>query len=61
MKDAEFAALLEKLKEPARQAAQKKAEDLMDYFAGYLDALDDVRRAYAQAEGKGGSHDQANP
>ena len=53
MKDAEFAALLEKLKEPARQAAQKKAEDLMDYFAGYLDALDDVRRAYAQAEGKG--------
>ena len=49
MKDAEFAALLEKLKEPARQAA-KKAEDLMDYFAGYLDALDDVRRAYAMRE-----------
>lgn len=57
MKDAEFAALLEELKEPARQAAKKKAEDLMDYLAGYLDALDDVRRAYTQAEGKGGSHD----
>ena len=25
------------------------------------DALDDVRRAYTQAEGKGGSHAQANP
>ena len=50
MKDAEFAALLEKLKEPARQAVKKKAEDLMDYFAGYLDALDDVRRAYAMRE-----------
>ncbi len=53
MKDAEFAALLEELKEPARQAAKKKTEDLMDYLAGYLDALDDVRRAYTQAEGKG--------
>lgn len=50
MKDAEFAALLAGLKEPARQAAKKKAEDLMDYFAGYLDALDDVRRAYAMRE-----------
>lgn len=53
MKDAEFAALLEGLKEPARQAAKKKAENLMEYFAGYMDALDDVRRAYTQAEGKG--------
>lgn len=61
MKDAEFAALLEQLKEPARQAAKKKMEDLMDYLAGYLDAIDEVRRAYTQAEGKGGSHDQANP
>lgn len=61
MKDTEFAALLAGLKETARGAAARKSEDLMDYLAGYLDAIDEVRRAYTQAEGKGGSHDQAHP
>lgn len=60
MKDAEFAALLEELKEPARQAAQK-CSDAFGYWMGYSDAIDEVRRAYTQAEGKGGSHAQAHP
>lgn len=61
MKDAEFAALLEKLKEPVRKLTAKKFSDVLGYWMGYSDALDDVRRAYTQAEGKGGSHAQANP
>ena len=61
MKDAEFAALLAGLKEPVMKLTAKKFGDALAYWKGYSDALDDVRRAYAQAEGKGGSHDQANP
>ena len=61
MKDAEFAALLEGLKEPVRKLTAKKFDDALAYWMGYSDALDDVRRAYTQAEGKGGSHDKANP
>lgn len=61
MKDAEFAALLEELKEPVRKLTAQKCSDAFGYWMGYSDALDDVRRAYTQAEGKGGSHDQAHP
>ena len=61
MKDAEFAALLEKLKKSARERIRDKINEAMGYLTGYSDALDDVRRAYTQAEGKGDSHDQANP
>ena len=61
MKDAEFAALLAGLKEPVRKLTAKKFSDAFGYWMGYSDALDDVRRAYTQAEGKGGSHAQANP
>lgn len=61
MKDAEFAALLEKLKEPVRKLTANKFSDALAYWMGYSDALDDVRRAYTQTEGKGGSHAQANP
>ena len=61
MKDAEFAALLAGLKEPVLKLTANKFSDALAYWMGYSDALDDVRRAYAQAEGKGGSHDKANP
>lgn len=61
MKDAEFAALLAGLKEPVRKLTANKFSDALAYWMGYSDALDDVRRAYTQAEGKGGSHAQANP
>ena len=61
MKDAEFAALLAGLKEPVQERTRDKINEAMGYLAGYSDAIDEVRRAYTQAEGKGGSHDQANP
>ena len=61
MKDAEFAALLEELKEPVRKLTTQKCRDAFGYWMGYSDAIDEVRRAYTQAEGKGGSHAQAHP
>lgn len=61
MKDVEFAALLEKLKKSVQERTRDKINEAMGYLKGYSDALDDVRRAYTQAEGKGGSHAQANP
>ena len=61
MKDAEFAALLEKLKKSVRERTRDKINEAMGYLAGYSDAIDEGRRAYTQAEGKGGSHAQANP
>lgn len=61
MKDAEFAALLAGLKEPVRKLTANKFSDALAYWKGYSDAIDEVRRAYVQAEGKGDSHDQANP
>ena len=61
MKDAEFAALLAGLKEPVRKLTANKISDALAYWKGYSDAIDEVRRAYTQAEGKGGSHAQANP
>ena len=61
MKDAEFAALLAGLKEPVQKLTKKRVDDAFGYWMGYSDALDDVRRAYTQAEGKGGSHAQAHP
>ena len=53
MKDTEFAALLEKLKKSVRERTRDKINEAMGYLAGYSDAIDDVRRAYTQAEGKG--------
>lgn len=53
MKDAEFAALLAGLKEPVLKLTANKISDALAYWNGYSDALDDVRRAYTQAEGKG--------
>lgn len=61
MKDAEFAALLEKLKKSVQERTRDKINEAMGYLAGYSDAIDEVRRAYTQAEGKGGSHYQAHP
>lgn len=61
MKDAEFAALLEKLKKSVRERTRDKINEAMVYLKGYSDAIDEVRRAYTKAEGKGGSHAQANP
>lgn len=61
MKDAEFAALLEKLKKSVQERTRDKINEAMGYLAGYSDAIDEVRRAYTHAEGKGGSHAQANP
>lgn len=61
MKDAEFAVLLAGLKEPVLKLTANKISDALAYWKGYSDALDDVRRAYTQAEGKGGSHAQAHP
>lgn len=61
MKDAEFAALLEKLKKSVQERTRDKINEAMGYLAGYSDAIDEARRAYTQAEGKGGSHAQANP
>ena len=53
MKDTEFAALLEKLKKSVRERTRDKINEAMGYLAGYSDAIDEVRRAYTQAEGKG--------
>lgn len=50
MKDAEFAALLEKLKKSARERTRDKINEAMGYLAGYSDAIDEVRRAYAMRE-----------
>ena len=61
MRDESFAQLLEELKEPVRKLTAQKCSDAFGYWMGYSDAIDDVRRAYTQAEGKGGSHAQANP
>lgn len=61
MKDAEFAALLENLKKSVRERTRDKINEAMGYLTGYSDAIDEVRRAYTQAEGKGDSHAQANP
>ena len=47
--------------EPVLKLTANKVGDALAYWKGYSDALDDVRRAYTQAEGKGGSHAQANP
>ena len=58
MKDAEFAAMLESLKAPAWNILAKNASASMGYWMGYLDGLNDVRRAYAQAEGEK-AYDQA--
>lgn len=50
MKDAEFAALLEELKEPVLKLTANKISDALAYWKGYSDAIDEVRRAYAMRE-----------
>ena len=41
MKDAEFAALLEKLKKSVQERTRDKINEAMGYLAGYSDAIDD--------------------